>query len=345
MFPNIHASRRPIRASLNAWLPHLPTLAGGANCGWGLALTLSDPLVFGLPRPDTSLRDRMSASKAVLPIVLLIGLGFAWAGSQAGSTVLGMPIFGLCVAVAFLIQWVAFVPAFVLQSEKFFDLVGSLTYLTLVGMALWLSPVRDERSTLLAVLVAVWAARLGTFLFRRVHKTGGDGRFDEIKPSFLRFLTTWTIQGLWVTVTISAALAAITTSVSRELGLFALLGSIAWAVGFVLEVIADAQKSRFRGDPATAGRFIQTGLWAWSRHPNFFGEILLWIGVAIVALPVLRGWQFLTLLSPLFVFLLLTRVSGLPLLEARSDERWGGQPDYEAYKARTPVLVPRPPRN
>jgi steroid 5-alpha reductase family enzyme len=287
----------------------------------------------------------MSASKTVLPVVLLIGLGFAWAGSQGGSTAFGMPIFGLCVTMAFLMQWVAFVPAYVLQSEKSFDLVGSLTFLALVGLALWLSPVKDGRSVLLAVLVAAWATRLGTFLFRRIHKTGGDERFDEIKPSFLRFLTTWTIQGLWVTVTISAALAAITTSVSQELGVFAVLGSTAWAVGFGLEVIADAQKSRFREEPAAAGQFIQTGLWAWSRHPNFFGEILLWIGVAIVALPVLRGWQYVTLLSPLFVFLLLMRVSGVPLLEARSDERWGGQPDYQAYKARTPVLVPRPPKN
>jgi steroid 5-alpha reductase family enzyme len=107
--------------------------------------------------------------------------------------------------------------------------------------------------------------------------------------------------------------------------------------------VSDAQKNRFRADPANRGKFIQTGLWAWSRHPNYFGEIVLWIGVAIIALPVLRGWQYLTLISPVFVTLLLTRVSGVPMLERRADEKWGGQEDYEAYKARTPVLIPRPP--
>ena len=128
------------------------------------------------------------------------------------------------------------------------------------------------------------------------------------------------------------------------MGLLTAIGLLVWVLGFGMEATADAQKSRFRADPANKGRFIHTGLWAWSRHPNYFGEITLWIGVAIVALPVLRGWQWVTLISPLFVILLLTRVSGVPLLEKSADERWGGEPDYEAYKAGTPVLVPRPPR-
>jgi steroid 5-alpha reductase family enzyme len=121
-----------------------------------------------------------------------------------------------------------------------------------------------------------------------------------------------------------------------------LIGGLVWLFGFSMEVIADLQKSRFRADPANKGKFINTGLWAWSRHPNYFGEITLWVGVAIIALPILRGWQWLTLISPVFVFVLITRVSGLPMLEKRADEKWGGQEDYEAYKKRTPVLVPWP---
>jgi steroid 5-alpha reductase family enzyme len=117
---------------------------------------------------------------------------------------------------------------------------------------------------------------------------------------------------------------------------------LVWVFGFVIEVTADSQKSRFRADPENKGKFIHTGLWAWSRHPNYFGEIVLWIGVAVIALPILRGWQWLTLISPVFVTLLLTRISGVPMLEKRADEKWGGQEDYEAYKERTPVLVPRP---
>ncbi len=143
-----------------------------------------------------------------------------------------------------------------------------------------------------------------------------------------------------MSLTLAAALAAITTTAREDLGVVSFIGLAVWVAGFAVEATADLQKSRFRADPANRGRFISTGLWAWSRHPNYLGEIVLWIGVALVAVPVLRGWQWVTLVSPLFVALLLTRVSGVPLLEKRADEKWGGQPDYEAYKARTPVLVP-----
>jgi steroid 5-alpha reductase family enzyme len=278
-----------------------------------------------------------------LPVVILFGIAIAWAGSQGGGTVGGIPVFALAVALAFLIQWLVFVPSFVRKDEHFFDLTGSLTYISVTAIALALSPKIDGRSVLLLVLVVVWAARLGTYLYRRIKKAGKDARFDEIKVSFPRFLLIWTLQGLWVTFTLAAALAAITTETRKGLGLVALLGLLVWAVGFTFEAVADAQKSRFRADPANKGKFINTGLWAWSRHPNYFGEIVIWIGVAIIALPVLRGWQFVTLISPVFVTLLLTRISGLPMLERRADEKWGGQEDYEAYKERTPVLVPWPP--
>jgi steroid 5-alpha reductase family enzyme len=269
-------------------------------------------------------------SLIALPIVILIGLGIAVAGSQGGALVLGIPIFAFSVGLAFAIQWLAFIAAYLLQTESFFDLTGSLTYISVTAMAVLLSPVVDGRSILLLALVVIWAARLGTFLFRRIRKAGKDARFDDIKPSFLRFLNTWTLQGLWVTFTLAAALAAITTTTRKDLDLFAVIGFLVWLFGFAFEVTADAQKSRFRADPKNKGRFIQTGLWAWSRHPNYFGEIVLWIGVAIIALPVLRGWQWVTLISPVFVALLITRISGVPMLEKRADEKWGGQEDYEA---------------
>jgi steroid 5-alpha reductase family enzyme len=277
-----------------------------------------------------------------LPVVILIGLGLALAGSQGGATVSGIPIFALLVGLAFVIQWLVFVPAYLLQNESFYDLTGSVTYISVTAIAVLLSPIVDGRSILLLVLVVIWAARLGTFLFRRIRKAGKDARFDEIKPSFPRFLLAWTLQGLWVTFTLAAALAAITTATRQDLGLFALVGFLVWVFGFGIEVTADAQKSRFRADPENKGKFIQTGLWAWSRHPNYFGEIVLWVGVAIIALPVLRSWQWVTLISPVFVALLLMRISGVPMLEKRADEKWGGQGDYEAYKERTPVLIPRP---
>jgi steroid 5-alpha reductase family enzyme len=277
-----------------------------------------------------------------LPIIILIGLGIALAGSQGGASMFGIPLFAFAVGLAFLIQWLVFIPAFILQSEKFFDITGSLTYISVTLIAVFLSPKIDGRSLLLFALVVIWAGRLGVFLFRRVHKAGKDGRFDEIKRSFLRFLMTWSLQGLWITFTLAAALAAITTNAQKELSWFALFGFLVWLFGFGIEVVADNQKIRFRENPANQGKFIQTGLWARSRHPNYFGEIVLWIGVAIIALPVLQGWQLITLISPLFVTLLLTRISGVPILEKGADEKWGGQAEYEAYKDRTPTLIPRP---
>lgn len=184
------------------------------------------------------------------------------------------------------------------------------------------------------------SGRLGPFLFRRVRRAGKDDRFDEIKRSFSRLLLTWTLQGLWVSLTLATALAAVTSTEPKGLDLFVFIGLAVWALGFTLEATADLQKSRFRGDPANKGSFITSGLWAISRHPNYFGEITLWTGIAIVAFPVLRGWQFVTLISPVFVYLLITRVSGVPLLEKKADTTWGGQEAYQVYKRRTPVLVP-----
>jgi steroid 5-alpha reductase family enzyme len=275
------------------------------------------------------------------PVLIIIGLLVAVAGSQGGSSIYGMPIFALSVGLAFLIQWLAFIPAYWLQTEKFFDLTGSITYIFVITTAALLSKGMDARSILLWALVVIWAVRLGTFLFRRIRKAGKDNRFDELKPSFIRFLNVWTIQGLWVTFTMAAALVTITSANRKGLDIFAIIGYLVWLLGFSIEVAADTQKSRFSANPDNKGKFIQTGLWSRSRHPNYFGEIMLWTGAAVIALPVLQGWQWIALISPIFVTLLITRVSGVPLLEKKADQKWGGQADYEAYKKNTPVLIPR----
>jgi len=280
----------------------------------------------------------------VLPVAVVVAAAVALAGSQGGATVGGFPVFALCVAIGFVVQWLAFIPAYLLQTERFYDITGSVTYVAVTLVAVLLAPIVDARSILFLILVVVWATRLGGYLFRRVLKSGRDDRFDTIKPSFVRFLNAWTLQGLWISLTLAAALAAITTNVHEPLGVVSYVGLAIWVIGFSIEAVADAQKSRFRADPANTGRFIDSGLWAWSRHPNYFGEITLWVGVAVIAIPVLSGWQWATLISPVFVALLLLKVSGVPLLERKADAKWGGREDYEAYKSRTPVLVPRPPR-
>jgi len=265
-------------------------------------------------------------------------------GGDGGEQLGGLPTFAWLVVIAFGVNITVFVPSFLAKTEHFYDLTGSLTYLTVTLVALITADDRDLRTVLFAVLIVVWAGRLGSFLFRRVRRDGGDGRFDQIKVDFVRFAMAWMLQGLWVTITAGAALAAMTAGSKEDLGVMGIIGLVVWVVGFAIEVTADRQKFAFRADPANDGRFIDVGLWAWSRHPNYFGEITLWLGMAIMAIPVLDGWQYATLISPVFVFVLLNFVSGVPMLERRANKRWGGQDDYEAYKAKTPVLVLRPPR-
>jgi len=294
-------------------------------------------------KPD-AVRRRSSAvqSGAVIALVLVAAWGLALAGSDGGRAIGGVPAFALAGAIAIIVQWLVFVPSFLHQTEHYFDLTGSLTYIALALLGLAVGG--DGRSLLLALLVLLWAVRLGTFLFRRVRSAGRDRRFDRIKPDFWQFLMTWTLQGLWVFVTLAPALAAMTANRHLPLDGFAAAGLAVWITGFMLEIVADEQKRRFRSHPDNAGRFIETGLWSWSQHPNYFGEIVLWCGVAIISLPVLSGWQWLTLGSPLFVYVLLTRISGVRMLDAQAERRWGDDPQYLAYRRRTSTLVPRPPR-
>ncbi|MUU70622.1 DUF1295 domain-containing protein [Pseudarthrobacter sp. GA104] len=287
------------------------------------------------------MKDSDRKALIIFVVAVLVGALVAFAGSQGGATVGGFPLFALGVAAAFLIQWLAFVPAFKAQTEKYYDLTGALTYISITLLLVVLTPGVDARGLLLAAMVVAWAVRLGSFLFRRVSKHGKDDRFDEIKPSFIRFLNTWTVQGLWVVLTAAAAWIAITSVARVALDGWALAGFLVWAGGFGIEAVADNQKGRFKADPANKGRFISTGLWSKSRHPNYFGEIVLWTGVLLIAVPVLQGWQWLALLSPLFVALLLIKGSGIPLLEKKADRKWGGEPEYEAYKKNTPVLIPK----
>ncbi len=280
---------------------------------------------------------------AVSAAVFGLSCGLAWLVDGGHTGAFGLRLLPLLCAVAFGVQWLAFVPAYLKQTEHYYDLTGSLTYATLIALGLyWAEP--SPRAVLLGLLVLVWCGRLGSFLFRRVRRDGGDGRFDAIKPDFGRFLLAWTLQGLWVFMTLLAALIAISSNAAPALDGWALAGALIWLAGFAIEVVADAQKTAFRANPDNSGQFIRSGLWAWSRHPNYFGEILLWCGICVIAVPAFAGWQWLGLLSPLFVAGLICGVSGIPLLEQRADARWGGQAAYEAYKATTPVLFPRPPR-
>ncbi len=274
-----------------------------------------------------------------------IATGLAFAGSVGGVVLFGgLPLFAFCIIITFAIQWLAFIPAYLFKTEKFFDITGAVTYISVIIIAVVLGTGFTVRSIIIMVLVLLWASRLGFFLLRRVLKAGEDKRFEEIKKSFLRFLMTWTIQGLWVSFTLAAALAAttfidLTPNSAYDLTLL-IIGGLIWLFGFGFEAIADLQKNKFRAIPENKGKYINSGLWSISRHPNYFGEIVIWIGIALIALPSLVTWRFITLISPIYVALQLIVISGVPLLEKRADEKWGGQDDYEEYKKKTSVLIP-----
>jgi steroid 5-alpha reductase family enzyme len=258
--------------------------------------------------------------------------------------------FGLSnvVWLSFAINLAAWVPSAMMQTERFYDLVGAITNTSLAAYSLMSAGSQSTRQKVCCGLILVWALRLGSFLFRRVLKDGHDSRFVEIKQNPVRFLYVWALQGLWcwfnvfcVAILNSPALA---DYAALPLSTVDYVGLALWVVGFGLEVAADSEKTAFRADPANKGRFISTGVWGWSRHPNYAGEITLWAGLAVVcsssfAAAGLGPWWF-GWWSPCFIALLLTKVSGLPLLEAKAEEKWGGDAAYKAYKESTPVLFP-----
>lgn len=254
-------------------------------------------------------------------------------GDWSAMTILALGCFAM--------QWLAFVPARLLKTERFYDLTGSLTYIAVTVAAVVTAAAPAGAQWLIAAMILVWAGRLGSFLFRRIHAAGGDQRFDHIKVSSSRFFVAWTLQGAWVVMTSCAAVSAILSVQPQAVGAIFAIGAVMWVAGFVIEVVADRQKSRFKADPVNEGRFINTGLWARSRHPNYFGEILLWAGIAVMAIPYLSGTQWVVMLSPLFVYALLTRVSGVPTLVRRGQQLWGDDPAYQAYLSSTPLLMPR----
>ena len=284
----------------------------------------------------------MSNTASILSILACLALGtiMALAGSPGSITFNGLPSFALAASIGFILHWLIFIPSYIYQTEHYFDLIGSISYISIVLFTFLALNNLDVRSILIGLLIMVWAVRLGSFLFIRVKRDGKDNRFTVMKTKFWWFLFTWTIGGLWVFITMAAGLAAMTSAKVVPLGWFALIGIFLWLEGFLVEVVADHQKNRFRSKKENQGRFINEGLWSFSRHPNYYGEITLWLGIAFIAFPVLQGWQLLTLISPIFVYILLTRISGVTMLERRADKKWGDDPEYQRYKETTSSLIP-----
>ena len=275
------------------------------------------------------------------PFVILLGYFLGIVGSSSENQIFGIDLYLFIVLITYLIQYIVFIPSYIFQTEKYFDITASLTYIFITIFASFSSIFQSIKSLTIAVMVLIWASRLGAFLFKRVHVVGKDVRFDEAKKSFIRFFGFWNLQALWITFTSIAALVVITSNTDQNVDIYYFIGVVIWSIGFYFEVVSDSQKMKFKMDESNNGKFISSGLWSISRHPNYFGEIMIWLGVAIIAFPVLSGFQYFALSSPVFVYLLLTRASGIPILEKNADKKWGGQEAYEEYKKNTPVLIPK----
>ena len=282
---------------------------------------------------------------SVVAIVLLV-IGLIASAVDANSVEInGVSAVVLCAAITLGIQLLAWIPASIKQTEAFFDLTGGVTYVAIVILSLWAGSQSEppgERELIVSALVAIWAIRLSGFLFLRIHRAGKDGRFDELKTSAARFVIPWSLQALWVFLTLGVVVVInCQEGASPDLGIWDGIGLALWVLGFSIEVKADSQKTAFNSDPDNEGKWIAEGLWARSRHPNYLGEILLWTGVAFFGVSCFEGLEMVAWVSPVFVYLLLTRISGITLLDERGLAKWGDDPDYQRYRSETPALIPR----
>jgi len=278
----------------------------------------------------------------VITNILISVLSFAISYGIAHLT--GSVIVKNAVLLAYVIHWIAYIPAYIFQTEKFYDLTGSVTYLSVVWfvfLSTYQSISLNFGNLILVLLISIWTIRLGLFLFMRIHKAGEDKRFRTIKTSASQFFMTFTLSGLWVTLCSMCALVAISSPEGLVMNALTYVGIILFIIGFGIEIVADNQKTAFRSIEANKDSFITSGLWSKSRHPNYFGEVLLWFAIAVISFSSLEGLQLITLISPVFTYILLVYVSGVRMLEDMNDKKWADDENYKSYKENTPMLFPK----
>lgn len=250
-------------------------------------------------------------------------------------------IITLALASSLAINLVLFLVAYRLQSDKLTDISYALSFLTIAIVSLLYASKYNFFSSIIFALPTVWAVRIGGFLLLRVMKVGKDRRFDNLRTSFVRFGKFWLGQA--VTAWILMLPVSIALYRGGEVSILTVLGVVIWIVGLSIEAIADYQKFTFKSDMKNEGKWIQEGLWKYARHPNYFGEILVWAGIYVACFIALSSIERLIgLASPVLITLVLLFVSGVPLLEKSADKRWGNLKEYQGYKRRTRLLIPLP---
>ena len=289
-------------------------------------------------------QDLRLTTIVVTSVFIIAGLIVSAVGNNS-VTFSGYSAVLYCAAICIGVQWLAWIPASMAKTERFYDLTGGLTYLTVVGFSLWAgsqSEAPSLRELIVSLLVVIWALRLSSFLYLRIHRTGKDGRFDQLKTSPIRFLVPWTIQGLWVFLTMIVVIVINSQAdLAPALGIWDAVGLSIWLLGFGIEVVADNQKTVFNTEPNNQGKWIDSGLWSYSRHPNYLGEILLWTGIACFGISCFTGLERFAWISPIFIYLLLTKLSGIPILDRRALEKWGDDLEYQKYRDHSPAFFSR----
>ncbi|KAK8472899.1 hypothetical protein PHAVU_002G329000 [Phaseolus vulgaris] len=240
-------------------------------------------------------------------------------------------------------QFLFFVVTALLKFDKVTDFAGSTNFIIIAVLTLVIKGSWYFRQIILTFFVGIWGFRLALFLLFRILQWGEDRRFDEMRNNLGRLAIFWIFQAVWVWA-VSLPVTLVNASDRNPfLHVVDIIGWILWAVGFIVEGTADQQKLNFKRSPDSRGRWCNVGVWKYSRHPNYFGEILLWWGIFVASTPVLEGAEWLVVIGPIFLTLLLLFVSGIPLLEDSADKKFGNVDGYRIYKKRTSPLIPLPP--
>jgi len=252
----------------------------------------------------------------------------------------------VCAIVTVAMQFSFFLVACTCKFDKVTDFAGGTNFVVLAVLTFFLSGTYQWRQVLLTVCVVLWGLRLSGYLLYRIIKIGEDDRFDDKRSDPIKFAAFWIFQAVWVfTVSLPVIFVNAPSSSSPLFEDFTpmdIIGGILFVIGLLTEAISDQQKFSFRNNPENRGKWCQVGFWKISRHPNYFGEITLWIGVFLISTSICVDAQWVGVLSPLFTASILLFLSGIPLLEKKSDERHRSKEEYLDYKKKTSPLIPFP---
>ncbi|MFC1700401.1 DUF1295 domain-containing protein [Patescibacteria group bacterium] len=235
-----------------------------------------------------------------------------------------------------------FLLASAFKTDKFTDFTYGFTFIVVMLTLLFKSGTFYLYQILVTLMVVFWGLRLATYLLVRILRIKKDSRFDNKRENFLKFLQFWFFQAVSIWIILLPSIFLLSKKIDSSIDLVMLLGIGFWAAGLLIETISDWQKYNFRNDLENKNKWIQTGLWKYSRHPNYFGEMLVWWGIFIFAIPFMEGISFLNILSPIYITFILLFVSGIPLLEKSYDSKFGSDKKYQEYKRKTSILIPLP---